>query len=392
MITSRSIAETPAPGRPRGPGGRERVLALVAGRDPRRRIRLLQWVTAGGVYAAAAALMVWGIDHGWMRAAHLVPWAAFVASGIVTAYVALRSGWSERLRDPALTEWQIAMAIVAVCWGYLICGPIRTVTLFPLLLIFAFGAFALPRRRIVGLALFASLSLVAVTGAHILGLAPSGDEPPAASLPLDVINLVMSVVLLSAFAVVAARLSALRSSLRDKGERLRQALAEVQRLATTDELTGLPNRRSMMQRLEGLRGSAGACGTGFCVAVIDIDHFKQINDSLGHAQGDAVLWTFADHARMHLRDTDLMGRWGGEEFLIVMLGLTLPQAVTRVESLLQATRGIDAASRPLTFSAGVAALQPDDDVSSLVLRADQAMYAAKQHGRNRVHAAARTVH
>ena len=180
----------PGPSRDEAPGSADsgparsparRLLEIVAGPHRHRRIRLLQWFTAGGVYAAAAALMATGIDSGWMRPEDLAVWSAFVACGLAFAYAALRSGWSEQLDDPALTQWQIALGIIAVSWGYLICGPVRTVALFPLLLIFAFGAFALEGRRIAVLAAFAAASLVAVTTLQSLNPSPTRDLPAADS-------------------------------------------------------------------------------------------------------------------------------------------------------------------------------------------------------------------
>lgn len=373
---------------PAGASGRARLpvrlLELVAGAERRRRLRLLQWVTAGGVYAVAALLMAVGVRSGWMDRDHLLAWSAFVCAGLAFAYVALRSGWSERFADPSLTQWQIVMGIVAVSWGYLISGPVRTVALFPLLLIFAFGAFALEGRKIARLALFASASVVVVTTLQALNPSPGRDLPLQSTLPVDWINLAMSLALLLALAVLAARLSALRTALGAKREALAHALDEVRRLATTDELTGLPNRRSMMGHLAEFHLQATSSGAGYCVAVIDIDHFKRINDRLGHAQGDALLRAFATRARAAVQHSDVIGRWGGEEFLLLMPTRSPEQARERVEALLAAMRGVRAGDWSLSFSAGVACFRPGDDAAALLQRADQAMYAAKQAGRARV--------
>jgi diguanylate cyclase (GGDEF)-like protein len=359
----------------------ERLLSLAASDDYYRRLRLLQWFTAGGVYVLAAFLMYTGIEDGWMERGSLAGWATFVGGGVTFAYVALRTGWSERFGDPSLTQWQIAMGIVAVCWGYLICGPVRTVAMFPLLLIFAFGAFAPEGRKIAALAVFASIGVAGVTSYQALHPSAARDQPDPATLPTDWINLAMSIGLLAALAILAARMSALRASLAAKREALSRALAEVQRLATTDELTGLPNRRSMIDRLVALR-DAGA--QDVCVAILDIDHFKRINDTLGHAQGDAVLWRLADVAQSVLPSSDVIGRWGGEEFLLLMPGVGTDEACARVEALREAVRGVVVGGTALTFSAGVARLRADEDLSGLVLRADRAMYAVKERGRDGV--------
>ena len=363
-----------------------RARGWILSPDRRRGIRLVQWITAGGVYLGCAALMVLGIDSGWMTWARLAGWCVFVGLGTGMAYVALRTGWSERFRDPALTGWQIAMGIVAVDWGYAICGPIRTVALLPLLVIFAFGAFALRWRQIAVLTSFALLSLGGVAFWLATWPPPWRDAPLPSRLPVDRINFMVVLVVLPALAVIAARLSRMRTTLRAQRERLTHALAEVQRLATTDELTGLPNRRAMTERLlhEQVRTRAGA--PAFCVAILDLDRFKRINDRLGHARGDEVLREFAQRARHTLPEDDTLARWGGEEFLLLMPGAALDAASLRVERLLQSIRALQVDGEPLTFSAGVAQHSPGCDVLEDLIVADERLYVAKQAGRDRVHA------
>ncbi|WP_462115649.1 GGDEF domain-containing protein [Lysobacter xanthus] len=360
------------------------AVALVMSRDRRRAIRLVQWVTAAAVYVCCGALMAFGIDGGWMTVGRLLAWCLFIAVGLATAYVALRSGWSERLRDPALTEWQIAMGILAVDWGYVICGPMRTVALLPLLVIFAFGAFALRWRQIAVLTTFALASLGGVAAYLVVDPPPWRDVPPSAALPVDLINFLLVLITLPALAVIAARLSTLRSTLRAQRRQLSDALAEVQRLATTDELTGLPNRRWMIERLAQEQQRSNAEGAPFCVAIIDLDHFKRINDRLGHARGDAVLREFTRRARSVLPARDTLARWGGEEFLLLMPGIRIDEARIRMDYLLQSIRQAAIDGVAVTFSAGVAAHCTGSEALEDVLLADQRMYAAKQQGRDRV--------
>jgi drug/metabolite transporter (DMT)-like permease len=117
-----------------------RWLDLLAGRSPRCRLRLLHWSIASLVYAGIALLLLTGVGQGWMRPGALAAWAGFVALVLAIGYVALRSGFSERFDDPALTMFQLSMGVVAVNWGYAICGPMRGSALFPLMVIFAFAA------------------------------------------------------------------------------------------------------------------------------------------------------------------------------------------------------------------------------------------------------------
>lgn len=155
-------------------------------------------------------------------------------------------------------------------------------------------------------------------------------------------------------------------------------------LAHTDPLTGLPNRRALYPAVDGLlvatpQGKAGS------VILLDLDHFKRINDTYGHNVGDDVLIYTAALLRSALRDSDTVGRWGGEEFLI-----TLPDTdtlgATRVAQRLR--RLMHNTAQPpvgqVTASLGVATCEPGDDLRVLTARADAAMYEAKQQGRNRV--------
>lgn len=366
------------------PSPLHRLWQLLIGSHRQRGFRLMQWATGGAVYAGSALLMSIGIVDGWMRPLDLAGWCGFVLLGKFFAYVALRSGWSERFEDPALTGWQLVMGVIASEWAYLICGPMRMIALFPLLVLFAFVAFAMRWRQILVLTALTLVSLGGVVWWRIEHPVPWIGQGGATSIPVDLINYCVVLLLLPTLAIIAARLSALRSALHARRTELTQALAEVQRLATTDELTGLSNRRRMMERLEEARQRGEAGAGSFCVAVIDLDHFKRINDRLGHAQGDAVLREFARCATAVLDGGQVLGRWGGEEFLLLMPDTPVAKACHFVEALLTRVRVVDGAGAPLSFSAGVAAWREGDAVLDVVLRADRAMYRAKQRGRSAV--------
>ncbi len=359
---------------------------VLGSRDQRRRLRLVQWLIASLVYVGTATLLITGVGQGWMDTTALHLWLGFVALILVTGYTALRSGWTERFRDPSVSVWQLSMGVLAVNWGYLICGPMRTSALFPLMVIFAFGAFALRWRQIAFLTVLALSSLVAAVVIRTLypqWVPAQGEITP---LRVDINNLLMLSVVLPALAVIAARLSGLRQKLRDQRQALARALSEVERLAITDELTGIANRRSMQSLADRSVALSSRQLTPFSVAILDIDHFKAVNDDLGHAAGDAALKAFAQLANAELRSTDMLGRWGGEEFLLVLpggrdgLGCVLDRIRTAVRN-----NCVDA--RPLTFSAGVAHHRPGETTDALLARADLALYAAKGAGRDRYVAA-----
>jgi diguanylate cyclase (GGDEF)-like protein/PAS domain S-box-containing protein len=160
-------------------------------------------------------------------------------------------------------------------------------------------------------------------------------------------------------------------------------------LAMRDDLTDLPNRRSILEFAQMQFRRRRASDEDVCVALIDIDHFKTINDDFGHDRGDAVLVAFADTCQQQLRSNDCIGRFGGEEFLLVMPGSGAAQIPGLFERLRSAVKRIRVqgvpASRLLTFSMGAAVLDPKlDTLDTLIKRADEALYRAKQSGRDRV--------
>ncbi|MDX1550104.1 MAG: GGDEF domain-containing protein, partial [Lysobacter spongiicola] len=208
-------------------------------------------------------------------------------------------------------------------------------------------------------------------------------EDPA--FRLDVINAAMVAILLPMLSLGSMRLSSLRRKLRAERSALAGALLEVQRLATHDELTGLANRRDMQHRLDTERARFERFGHPFSVAVIDLDHFKRINDAYGHAGGDEVLRSFAEAASRMLRATDVLGRWGGEEFLLLMPETRSAAAGCSVERVLSKVMAVPEEDGPaVSFSAGVVEYRAGETVDQVVARADAAMYAAKRAGRGRV--------
>jgi len=171
--------------------------------------------------------------------------------------------------------------------------------------------------------------------------------------------------------------------------RYRQQLVK---LASQDGLTGLPNRRRTAELATAALAEAGAAQTPLTIAVIDMDHFKVINDRCGHAAGDFVLKEFARVGREALRTNDVLGRWGGEEFLLIMPDATLEVALASLERMRTLVFGIhlpaSGAGLRVSLSAGLASsLEHGQSLDELIARADSALYAAKNEGRDLVRVA-----
>jgi diguanylate cyclase (GGDEF)-like protein len=169
---------------------------------------------------------------------------------------------------------------------------------------------------------------------------------------------------------------------------LSEALAAASQQAATDGLTGLPNRRSLDQLLNAQLAMAQREGRPFSVLMLDLDHFKAVNDTHGHAVGDAVLRGFAQRIQAQLRRSDVCARYGGEEFCVVLPGTADALALDAGERLRRAVAGAPLAPKvPVTVSVGVATWRAGDDAAALLARADEALYTAKRTGRDRVVAA-----
>jgi diguanylate cyclase (GGDEF)-like protein len=209
------------------------------------------------------------------------------------------------------------------------------------------------------------------------GMQAGADDYLSKTLDVDDLNLRL---------IAAERISGLHKRLAEQDARLR-ALAEV------DQLTQLANRHKSTELLTHLLALARRQHVPFSLVVVDVDHFKQVNDQFGHATGDEVLRRLGATLRRSFRDEDVVARWGGEEFIIGMYGMGTGDSVTRLYRVLDSVRlevltAPDGSEFGVTFSAGVAEFPRNGlDLQSLYRAADEALYGAKDAGRARVFAA-----
>ncbi len=206
-------------------------------------------------------------------------------------------------------------------------------------------------------------------------------------LPISLWNGFTRLVIYGGFGLGLARLQRGRVELEQMNVRLREALAREQDLSRTDSLTGLTNARGLLERLESALPRLRRSGSVGCLACLDLDNFKLVNDRFGHAAGDALLRQVASAMRQTVRAGDLAARVGGDEFAILLWD-TGPEAAHAVAARLLARVQELGAAYPgtnLGASIGVAVLQPVPATTDLALRAaDKAMYAAKSTGKSRV--------
>jgi diguanylate cyclase (GGDEF)-like protein len=346
-----------------------------------QRLRAAHSLLALGVYGLLAGCHALAVAAGLMPPASL-GWMAFYLAGALGFFLAVRSGASLRWgRDPSLTLAQTLFGLVAGAGSYAQAGALRGGLIAVCMLVVLFGASKLTPRQGWGTAVFGVLALGTAMAWRVA--AGGADARPGEEAVLFLISLVTSV----AMAVLVARLARLRQRLVRQRQDLAEALERIQLLATRDELTGLPNRRAMLDALQAAAARQARVGEPVALVMIDLDHFKAINDGHGHRVGDGVLRGFAERAHTTLRAVDVLGRWGGEEFLLLLPDTTLEQAQQCTERLREHLRRSPfdelVPGLQLRFSAGVTACRGPADLEAAVERADRALYRAKAEGRDR---------
>ena len=213
-------------------------------------------------------------------------------------------------------------------------------------------------------------------------------EPARYLADVEGVHLFLLATMLPLVSLLAGRISRLRERERRQRLEVTGALERIRTLAGRDELTGLPNRRRMNQLMEQELRRSGRAGSTFCLVLVDIDHFKNVNDTHGHAVGDEVLRAFSRIAAGAIRQSDVLARWGGEEFALMLPDTGRHAAVEAAERLRAGVEAavLDVGGRRivLTVSAGVAEHVPAEPTAATLDRADRALYRAKAAGRNRV--------
>ena len=264
----------------------------------------------------------------------------------------------------------------------MLLGQARGVTPVILSLVLMFGIFGMTARQ-----LAANMAYALLVFAAALATVAMLDEP-GRSPALEAAHGAMIVLVLMGSTFIAIRLQRIRRRLMQQKHQLSQALERISHLATHDELTGLVNRRHMTELIAVERQRCERAGRPLVLAILDLDHFKSINDSEGHAVGDQVLQAFARTVQATVRNTDMLARWGGEEFVLMLYDSDAASTLgllERVRAKVQAMElPFDGRSVRVTVSMGVALSRPGEPLERLLERADVALYEAKSQGRNRV--------
>ena len=302
---------------------------------------------------------------------------------IATLFVLFESGASDRFKDHFLVIPQSGVSLGIKLLFIYIAPEVSGVFLCSIFLIFTFGAFrSNPRQTMIGWTM-------ATAGLGALFLLT--DKPiafPHGNLTERLATMLVFVLVLGRGMIVGLVSNSLYESLYKRGLELKKAYMRIEELAELDELTGSLNRRSILRTLDEEIVRAQRNAKPLSVALIDLDLFKRINDEFGHLTGDEVLRTFAISMFANNRNMDKFGRYGGEEFLLILPETANATASRMMGRLREIISDLDwsaiSSGMTVTISAGVATLRPNEDSDSLLARADAALYKAKHLGRNQV--------
>lgn len=332
---------------------------------------------ASGCYAMDSVLMLLFAAAGTVTWAVALGFAAAAAVSCVVYYLVLASALPERMRDANLTTWHVSSA-AAIQLVLLAVAPQLAFFYFLILFnIFAFGALRMSVRD----AVVAWLLIALATGAVLLWSAAPLTLPHDTPLERALVWLAF-VLVLGRCVFVGLYATALQKELRKRNAALADSVRRIEELASRDELTGVLNRRSLLMLLGDQIAAAVRDERRFAVALLDLDRFKEVNDRLGHPTGDEVLIEFARIATGALRASDRLGRYGGDEFLLVMPDTSQVAAAAVVARLHAAFEAFDwqrlTPGLGLAASAGIAEFTPGDTPTSLIRRADTALYADKR--------------
>lgn len=355
----------------------------------RRRKHVLFVLASLQLYVVSVGVAWHTCSLGLLSTPHTLILISLNVLQFVVLFGLVRSGWSHRFADPTLSFAHALSSIALSVLAFIFLGDLRANVLILIGQALVLSMLRVRPSQVLQLGWFAVVLLAMAS----VGLSMSDGKayPVTTSVTIFAVGAPALLIL----SVLAKWVSDIRGHLSAQARSLSEAVEAVERMATTDMLTGLNNRRVMIDVVEAELRLSERTGLPFSVALIDLDHFKQLNDRFGHQAGDTALRQFSRQAETQLREVDRMGRWGGEEFLVLLPQLAQGEALVAMERLRRSIRNMrfeEHALMQVTISVGIAQARAGDTIAELIDRADQAVYAAKHGGRNRCTLAPRAQH
>ena len=337
-------------------------------------LRLQRLRLALVVYLPCALLLFVVERFGLLPQGFTLAWSAIVAVANLAFLALIKSGANLRFADPSMTMAQMAVAIGAVALVLYHANEVRGALLMLLVVIVIFGVLQLNTRQLLMMGALAATAYAAVIG--LLAV----NRPAQTDLRVEWFQWIALTATLAVVCPLVGYLSGLR-------RRLSASLRTIREMAQHDALTGVFNRHHLVETLAREIARCERTSTTFLALMVDIDHFKRINDEHGHLAGDQVLSGVAQAIQASLRRSDYVARYGGEEFVVLLSPVSTPATGVACERLRAGIEQLaieQPAALRVTVSIGATAYRPGDTQASLLERADAALYRAKSKGRNRV--------
>jgi diguanylate cyclase (GGDEF)-like protein len=348
----------------------------------------LGWVS----YATTLALAALFCALGYLDIAILVRYGAAVVVVNALFYLVVIRGMNLRFSDPTMTFAQIYFAMAAGLYVMYYAQQARGVFLLLSVSAIMYGLFQMRTR------VFLALTGAVVASYAVLIALLVVNRPNEIVVQVEVLQLFALAACLLQFSSLGGHITELRgrvkqknSELESRNRQLELAFVRIEELAMRDELTGVFNRRHLMDTIRIEKQRCDRTGRTSSICILDIDFFKNVNDKYGHLAGDQVLREIAATASAALRQTDCFGRYGGEEFACILTDTSSEGAMITAEriraSIAQLRFPMMDQDLRVTISIGIADFARNEDTSITFQRADEALYQAKQGGRNRCVAA-----
>ena len=362
-----------------------RRFSILPKDDRKQALRIRRFFLAVAAYAICASLWYVSYLTGFMEREAIFGFLIIILIINIILYIIFRTGLNLKMADPSLTSIQMYAAILLTMYGIYFANEARGVLLLIYVIILLFGIFRLNTRSFLYVSVFTLLTY----GGDIALL--HFYRPQGVNFGIEYLQWIVLALVLVAFSTIGGYISSLRRNLSISKSEQTKSIKIIRKMAIRDELTGLYNRRHLMELLDYEKNRSSRGGGIFCLAMLDIDHFKNVNDRHGHLAGDAVLRTVATTIDKTMRNTEFCGRYGGEEFLIVLTHTDIKGALICAERV---RTNIENALFPdlvpdfkVTVSIGLSEYHIREDVEKIISRADKALYRAKKRGRNRVESA-----
>lgn len=346
--------------------------------EPLQRARLAQAGLALLLLAAAVLAMNYFAWIGAAQGPAVLAWSAATLLGMGVFYGLIRGGWARRRADPSLTVPQMLFALTSAAVAYALLGAGRGAVFPVVMVVLVFGMFVASPRQMRWVSAYA----VGLFGTAMAFKAATDPQVYPAAIELGHFLLVATMV--PGLSVLAGRLSRLRHRARQQRSELAQALARLREQTTRDELTGLPNHRHMRTLVAQEHLRCTRSGQSFCLALLDVDRLKAVNEAHGYACGDAVLRAVAQDILRHVRGSDVLARWSGGVFMLMMSDTHAALARGGLERVLERLADLRVAhgdaTVAVTLSAGLGEHHAGEAMAQTLERAERALQEAKTHG------------